>query len=84
MKRPPGLEGRDSEPLLILWEPVGPKKAGAKNHLFTVATSSPDFPVLWVFSVSSYLRSLKGPYIDLPMPHAVRRIQAMNRMFTIK
>ena len=82
MKLPDGSDGRTVRPLLIFWEAIGPK--GADVHLFDVAVSksqSPKFRRLWVFSVSSYLRSLKGPYIDLPMPHAARRIQAINNIF---
>ena len=85
MKRPPGLEDRDSEPLLILWEPVGPK--GADVHLFDVAVSQsryPEFRRLWVFSVSSYLRSLTGETICLPMPNAARRIRALTSMFSTR
>ena len=81
-------------PLLIFWEPLGHKKAG--HHLFSVKAyrSESQYPQfrkfceqpteLWVFSVSSYLRSLKQPTLDLPMPNAARRIQTMNRMFPIQ
>ena len=93
MQRPDGLEARTIRPLLIFWEALGPKDAD--DHLFSVTTRRPHYPdfpkfpeptELWVFSVSSYLRSLKDkkPQISLPMPHAARRIQALNRMFPTK
>ena len=40
-----------------------------------------NFDELWVFSVSSYLRSLEPKeYLDLDMPNAVSRWRAMNAM----
>ena len=92
MKRPDGLEARDVRPLLIFWEALGHKKAG--QHLFSVNAyrSKSQFPELckfseptelWVFSVSSYLRSLKKTHICLRMPHAARRMRALTSMFSI-
>ncbi len=82
------------KPLVIFWEALGPKEH-VKKHLFSVPvtydfpfdwpsswTKSGEFDHLWVFSVSSYLRSLKEPTIQLPMPHAARRIQTLNRLFS--
>ena len=80
-------------PLLIFWEPLGHKKAG--HHLFSVKarraeSQYPNFPEfsglneLWVFSVSSYLRSLTDETICLPMPNAARRLRTMNRMFPVQ
>ena len=80
-------------PLLIFWEPLGHKKAG--HHLFSVKACRPqpkflEFPKfcepteLWVFSVSSYLRSLTDATISLPMPNAARRMRTMNRIFPIQ
>ena len=77
-------------PLLIFWEPLGHKKAG--HHLFSVKACRPqpkfqELPKfcepteLWVFSVSSYLRSLTDATICLPMPNAARRMRTMNRIF---
>lgn len=90
MKRPAGLEARDVRPLLIFWEALGHKKAG--HHLFSVNACRPQYPdfpkfpeptELWVFSVSSYLRSLKKTHICLRMPHAARRMRALTSMFSI-
>lgn len=80
-------------PLLIFWEPIGHKKAG--HHLFSVKarrseSQYPEFPgfceptELWVFSVSSYLRSLTDDTINLPMPNAARRMRTMNRIFPVQ
>ena len=85
MKVPDGLDGRTIRPLLIFWEAIGPN--GADGHFFNVAVNksqSPKYRRLYVFSVSSYLRSLGDDSITLPMPHAARRINAMNRMFLTK
>ena len=41
------------------------------------------FDQLSVFSVSSYLRSLTQPQIQLQMPNAVRRLQALNSLFSL-
>ena len=38
------------------------------------------FPELWVFSVSSYLRSLSQPIIQLEMPNALARLHVLNRL----
>ena len=45
---------------------------------------SPDlwmFSELWVFSVSSYLRSIQNTSIELDMPNAAARLQILNRLF---
>ncbi|MDE2778062.1 MAG: hypothetical protein OXI91_00085 [Chloroflexota bacterium] len=42
-----------------------------------------DFPELWVFSVSSYLRSLRKEVIELEMPQASARLRALTRMVRI-
>lgn len=43
------------------------------------------FPELWVFSVSSYLRSIQDARVDtieLDMPDAVARLRILNRLFS--
>ena len=54
---------------------------------FTVPATWPEpdkrgFPELWVFSVSSYLRSLKDQVaeIELDMPNAASRMRSLNRL----
>ena len=50
---------------------------------FPVPPTWPDkrgFPELWVFSVSSYLRSIKDEVMKLDMPNAAHRIQSLNRL----
>lgn len=88
MQRPGGLEARTIRPLLIFWEALGPQDAD--DHLFRVAARRPHYPdlpkfteptELWVFSVSSYLRSLTDETICLPMPNAARRLRALTGMF---
>ncbi len=94
MKRPDRYRSLPVKPLLIFWEALGPKE-GEDKHLFSLPvnyyskddrpTSWPHagkFQELWVFSVSSYLRSLKEPNIQLLMPNAARRIQTLIRVFS--
>ena len=64
------------------------------GHLFSIPNPSYDFPFavpdswthshhfseLWVFSVSSYLRSIEKNQIKLNMPIAASRIRAVNRL----
>ena len=96
MKSHPDLDGLTTRPLLIFWEAIGPKEK-ADDHLFSIPVTYnfpfgppktwPDlhttrkFRKLWVFSVSSYLRSLKDAHIHLHMPNAAHRLQALDAMF---
>ena len=95
MKPPADLEGEEILPLLIFWEALGsPDQAG--RHLFktegptggfpfTPPPTWPDagkFPALWVFSVSSYLRSIRDTDIELRMPNAARRIEIIGKLFS--
>ena len=64
------------------------------GHLFSVANPSAnfppsvysswpekcDFPDLWVFSVTSYLRSVKQNKIELRMPQAAGRLRALAEL----
>ena len=70
------------------------KRHAKGDHLFSIANPSYEFPFavpdswtcsqqfseLWVFSVSSYLRSLEQNEIELNMPIAASRIRALNRL----
>ena len=71
-----------------------PRAAG--GHLFSIANPSYEFPFtvpaswpnakgqefteLWIFSVSSYLRSIEEDLIELNMPIAASRMRALNRI----
>ena len=94
MKPPADFANLPIRPLIMFWEAIGPKGT-TDDHLFSVEVTynfsfnPPDtwiidkkFEKLWVFSVSSYLRSLKELAIHLPMPDAARRIQTLNRLFS--
>ena len=97
MKPPDGVDEKISRPLLIFWEALGPRDQ-ADSHLFSMEAPSCDFPFalpgtwprpyefpeLWVFSVSSYLRSIPDASIRLDMPDAADRIQILNRLFSIR
>ena len=86
MKPPDGVDEMDVRPLLIFWEPLGPHEHSDK-HLFKVAlpemsTASDEFQELWVFSVSSYLRSISASRIELNMPDAARRLRMLSCLFS--
>ena len=95
MKLPslPDMKERTVKPLLVFWEPIGP----SDSHLFKMDVSYdfpfprpenwpnkrtfPEFPALWVFSVSSYLRSLPSERnIDLRMPTVAERRDILGRL----
>ena len=95
MKPPPDLEAVEILPLLIFWEVIGPPDQ-AESHLFK--TDGPtggfsfeppgtwpdagEFPALWVFSVSSYLRSIRESSVELRMPNVARRLRILRRLFS--
>ena len=93
MQKPCGYDRYPVKPLLIFWQALGPNQ-GEDDHLFSIPanyyrkddrpTSWPrtgKFGELWVFSVSSYLRSLAEDQIQLPMPNAAHRLQILNNLF---
>ena len=95
MKPPPDLEGEDILPLLIFWEALGPRDQ-PDSHLFKMEGPTGGFPfdppptwpspgkfrALWVFSVSSYLRSIPDACIELRMPVAADRLRILKRLFS--
>ena len=83
MKIPEDLSGERVKPLLICWTPMAPENE-LDSFLFQVeARFSPecDFRELWVFSISSYLRSLNESEISLNMPMTVARYRILDRLF---
>lgn len=94
MKSPVGVDGRSVRPLLIFWETIGPLDQ-EHNLLFKMSAPSCDlpytlpgtwpspceFPELWVFSVSSYLRSIPDASLELEMPDTAHRLRLLNRLF---
>ena len=103
MKPPAGTANRRLLPLLIHWQPIGPKDHSHRQdqvqggHRFKVTNVTcqfafrkphswkinPKFAELWVFSISSYLRSIRdeipGP-LELPMPAAASKLRALLRL----
>lgn len=78
--RPP-LSGIRVEPLVCFWTSLHP--SGSTSPFFRVALPDGPFPHLAVFSMSSYLRQLKGVSdIDLPMPDTRRRMALLGGMFS--
>ena len=90
MNPPGGMDPEVVRPLLIFWEALVPReKAKADEHLFSVevADGLAEFTELWVFSVSSYLRSVLDAgvgMLQLDMPDTVRRLVALNRLFSVQ
>ncbi len=84
MRPPKGSEGKDIQPLLIYWEALGPCD-NADDHLFNVdvADNPGEFSKLWVFSVSSYLRSLGQDKLELKLPDASQRLAVLGRLFNV-
>ncbi len=84
-------------PLLIFWEAIGPRNKSGDHlfHMdkptcdfpFDIPSTWPqppyerEFPSLWVFSVSSYLRSIPDTTIELQMPNAVARLRIIESLF---
>ena len=90
MKPPTGLEEGPKRPLLIFWEAIGPRDQ-SDEHLFSVPNPTCDipdarkWPELWVFSVSSYLRSILDDgiaSISLPMPDTAARLWILSRLLS--
>ena len=90
MQVPKELEGKCIKPLLICWTPMAPE-CNPDSFLFQVPSclfqhpTRPrpphcDFGELWVFSISSYLRSIvdKEPKICLEMPIAAARLKILD------
>ena len=85
MKPPDCADKCEVRPLLIFWEALAPPEE-VDRHLFSVnvASDAPgDFRELWVFSVSSYLRSVQEPTMNLDMPEAASRLGVLGRLFSI-
>lgn len=67
------------------------------GHLFSVASPTAEFPFatddswpkvcefpeLWMFSVSSYLRSLKQSQLELKMPQAAARLRTLTELVKV-
>ena len=79
----PDLKRACVKPLLICWTPMAPENE-PDSFLFQVATrpNPPDcdFSELWVFSISSYLRSLEQATIALKMPIAAAKLRTLDRL----
>ena len=79
MKPPAGVDEECIRPLLIFWEALGPSDR-ADDHLFDVEVNG-QIPELWVFSVSSYLRSIRDDTLELDMPDAAHRLRSLDCLF---
>lgn len=76
----PPVRSEEVQPLVCYWWSIHP--SGADEPLFWNPLRQPinGFTGVWVFSMSSYLRSLNTPETVLEMPSAARRIQWLRRM----
>lgn len=90
MKPPKEYKMLTVEPLLVYWMPISSDKKGL-NPLSPLSVKAlrlpikPEFPKLYIFSVSLYLRQLykKGKgrkFIDLDMSHFEHRIKILKRL----
>ncbi len=83
MNPPDDLADSRILPLLILWTPIAPESE-PDSCLFKVSPNpSYGFSELWVFSISSYLRSIRESKICLRMPIAAQRLRILNRLFQL-
>ena len=84
MRPPNGAECKDIQPLLIFWEALAPRD-NADDHLFCVdvADNPGKFAKLWVFSVSSYLRSLGQDKLELKLPEVSHRLAVLGKLFAV-
>ena len=83
MKLPDRLSGSPVLPLVIYWMPIAPE-CEPDRHLFQVSTNPTcRFRELWVFSISSYLRSIRESEFCLKMPIATKRLRILNRLFRL-
>ena len=80
MKPPKHMDAEEVQPLVCYWWSIHP--SGADQPLFwhPLRREVNGFTGAWVFSMSSYLRSLKTPEIVLEMPSASHRIRWPCRM----
>ena len=84
MNVPDDLSKECIKPLLICWTPMAPENK-PDSFLFQVATRPRldyIFSELWVFSISSYLRSLKQKTIALEMPITAARLKILNSLLS--
>lgn len=66
-------------PLIIFWDTMHPD--GKKESFFKVDVHDPNFDQLWVFSMSTYVRSLQKNnvnHIDVEMPDTLRRLSLIS------
>ena len=86
MRIPNDLSEECVKPLLICWIPITPENE-PDSFLFQIATRPGpdcDFSELWVFSISSYLRSLGQAKIALKMPVAAARLRILDRLLSCR
>ncbi len=80
MKEPSQIEYDEKRPLLIYWIPLRPK--GESSPFFNVQAKSNAYNRVWVFSMSSYLRSINKDKIVLRnMPNFAERLFWINNIF---
>lgn len=68
------------EPLVCFWTSLHPQ--GNAYPFFQIRLHCEKFKRLSVFSMSSYLRSLRIEKLDLQMPNAARRLELLAGMFS--
>lgn len=80
MELPVGYQDNEVRPLLIYWIPLRPK--GESSPFFNVQAKSAAFNRVWVFSMSSYLRSINEDKIVLKnMANFAKRWYWIDKIF---
>ena len=70
------------KPLICFWEPIHPR--GDDEPFFSENVRSDDFELLYVFSMSNYVRQLLNEgkvHIDFEMAEVDKRINTINSMY---
>lgn len=77
---PPAGEDAPIEPAICLWDAMHPQ--GDVTPWFSVPVSHEQaFDRLWVFSMSSYLRSLQDERLELEMTNTTDRLRWLDTLF---
>lgn len=77
----PDLNG-EIRPLIIFWDSMHPE--GSPEPFFSIKVDDAPFNLLWVFSMSTYVRNLINQgisEIDVEMPSVVERLRWLETLF---
>src|SRR5262249_51879640 len=70
------------EPVLCMWDAMHPD--GDIEPWFSInLPEGSHFDRLWIFSISSYLRTISDEYIAIEMTDTMRRLHWLNRLLVL-